>query len=185
MDVFYEIVAGRYLKIMRRAASAQSILLRCLPRRYQYRPVARTAGDLPSNNEGSASRSRRIRGKKGKKEKQFSPHITPPSPYPLRTCTSKQWWGSRVVVVVVVGEAKAKSLPGQVKGKERNVGVCQRIEARSSSGSSRLFSQDISDALSGLRGARGMEVRGSGSGPGFGGGVCDVHRKEGLCEFHK
>lgn len=77
---------------------------------------------------------------------------------------------------------KAKSLPGQVKGKERNVDMRQRIEARSSSGSSRLFSQDISDALSGLRGARGMEVRGSGSGPGFGGEVCDAHLKEGLCD---
>lgn len=86
-----------------------------------------------------------------------------------------------MVVVEVVGEAKAKSLPGQVKGKERNVGVRQRIEARSSSGSSRLFSQDISEALSGLRGARGMGVRGPGSGPGFGGGVCDAHLKEGLC----
>lgn len=108
VDVFYEIVARRYLKIMRRAVSAQSILLRCLPRWYQYHPVARTAGDLPSNNEGSASWSRRIGGKKGKKEKQFSPHITPPSLYPLRTCTSKQWWGSGVVVVVL-DEAKPKA----------------------------------------------------------------------------
>lgn len=80
VDVFYEIVAGRYLKIMRRAASAQSILLRCLPRWYQYRPVARTAGDLPSNNEGPASWSRRIRGEKKEKKKSNFRHISPPYP---------------------------------------------------------------------------------------------------------
>lgn len=27
-----------------------------------------------------------------------------------------------------------------------------------------------------------MRVRGPGSGPGFGGGVCDAHLKEGLCD---
>lgn len=102
MDVFYEIVAGRYLKIMRAAASARSILLHCLSRRHQYRPVARTAGDLPSNNEGcSETRVSEQKNKGGKKKKSNFRHISPPPPpspslHPLRTCTSKQWRGCRV-----------------------------------------------------------------------------------------